>query len=45
MTISFKDIMQKFYDDEKLGIKNEDAPANEQVLQLQEQVTIVQQSL
>jgi len=28
MTISFKDIMQKFYDDEKLGIKNEDAPAN-----------------
>ena len=28
MTISFKDIMQKYYDDEKLGIKNEDAPAN-----------------
>lgn len=28
MTIKFNDIMQKFYDDEKLGIKNEDAPAN-----------------
>ena len=28
MTISFKDIMQKFYDDEKLGIKKEDAPVN-----------------
>ena len=26
--IKFNDIMQKFYDDEKLGIKNEDAPAN-----------------
>ena len=26
MTIKFNDIMQKFYDDEKLGIKNEDAP-------------------
>ena len=28
MTIKFNDIMQKFYDDETLGIKNEDAPAN-----------------
>ena len=28
MTIKFNDIMQKFYDDEMLGIKNEDAPAN-----------------
>ena len=28
MTIKFNDIMQKFYDDEKIGIKNEDAPAN-----------------
>ena len=28
MTIKFNDIMHKFYDDEKLGIKNEDAPAN-----------------
>ena len=28
MTIKFNDIMQKFYDDEKLRIKNEDAPAN-----------------
>ena len=28
MTIKFNAIMQKFYDDEKLGIKNEDAPAN-----------------
>ena len=25
---NFQDIMQKFYDDPKLGIKNEDAPAN-----------------
>ena len=28
MTIKFNDIMQKFYDDETLGIKNEDAPTN-----------------
>ena len=28
MTIKFNDIMQKFYDDETLGIKNEAAPAN-----------------
>tara|TARA_A100001011_G_scaffold370664_1_gene427192 strand:+ start:2447 stop:2953 length:507 start_codon:yes stop_codon:yes gene_type:complete len=26
--IKFNDIMQKFYDDEKLGIQSEDAPAN-----------------
>jgi hypothetical protein len=28
MSIKFNDLMQKFYDDPKLGIKNEDAPAN-----------------
>ena len=28
MGIAFNDIMKKFYDDEKLGITNEDAPAN-----------------
>ena len=28
MTIKFNDIMKNFYDDETLGIKNEDAPAN-----------------
>ena len=28
MTIKFNDIMKKFYEDEMLGIKNEDAPAN-----------------
>ena len=28
MTYKFNDIMQKFYDDETLGIKNEDAPTN-----------------
>ena len=26
--IKFNDIMQKFYDDERLGIQSEDAPAN-----------------
>ena len=28
MTYKFNDIMKKFYDDETLGIKNEDAPTN-----------------
>ena len=28
MTLKFSDIMQNFYNDETLGIKNEDAPAN-----------------
>ena len=28
MSIKFDDIMQKFYNDPKLGIKNEEAPAN-----------------
>lgn len=28
MSLNFDDLMQKFYDDPKLGIKNEDAPAN-----------------
>ena len=28
MSLKFDDIMQKFYDDPKLGIKNEEAPAN-----------------
>ena len=28
MTLKFNDIMKKYYEDEKLGIKNEDAPAN-----------------
>ena len=28
MTIKFNDIMKNFYDDETLGIKKEDAPAN-----------------
>ena len=28
MSIKFGDIMQKFYNDPKLGIKNEEAPAN-----------------
>ena len=28
MTINFNDIMKKFYEDEQLGIKSEDAPAN-----------------
>ena len=28
MSFKFNDIMQKFYDDPKLGIKSEDAPAN-----------------
>ena len=28
MTLKFNDIMRKYYEDEKLGIKNEDAPAN-----------------
>jgi hypothetical protein len=28
MSIKFDDIMQKFYSDPKLGIKNEEAPAN-----------------
>lgn len=28
MTIKFNDIMKKFYDDEMLGIQQEDAPAN-----------------
>ena len=28
MSLNFKDIMQNFYNDETLGIKNEDAPAN-----------------
>tara|TARA_B100001057_G_scaffold114198_1_gene112578 strand:+ start:2702 stop:3208 length:507 start_codon:yes stop_codon:yes gene_type:complete len=28
MTLKFNDIMKNFYKDEKLGIKNEDAPAN-----------------
>ena len=28
MGIAFNDIMKKFYDDESLGIKSEDAPAN-----------------
>ena len=26
MTLKFNDIMRKYYEDEKLGIKNEDAP-------------------
>jgi len=28
MSLKFNDLMQKFYDDPKLGIKNEDAPVN-----------------
>jgi hypothetical protein len=28
MSLKFDDLMQKFYDDPKLGIKNEDAPVN-----------------
>jgi len=28
MSLNFKDIMKNFYNDETLGIKNEDAPAN-----------------
>ena len=28
MSIKFDDLMQKFYDDPKLGIKNEEAPTN-----------------
>ena len=28
MSVNFKDIMKNFYEDEMLGIKNEDAPAN-----------------
>lgn len=28
MSVKFADIMKKFYDDPKLGIKNEEAPAN-----------------
>jgi len=28
MSVKFNDIMQKFYSDPKLGIKNEEAPAN-----------------
>ena len=28
MSVKFNDIMKNFYNDEKLGIKNEDAPAN-----------------
>ena len=28
MSLKFNDIMKNFYNDEKLGIKNEDAPAN-----------------
>ena len=28
MSLKFNDIMKNFYSDEKLGIKNEDAPAN-----------------
>lgn len=28
MSLKFKDIMKNFYNDETLGIKNEDAPAN-----------------
>ena len=28
MTLKFSDIMKNFYNDETLGIKNEDAPAN-----------------
>ena len=28
MTLKFNDIMKNFYNDETLGIKNEDAPAN-----------------
>jgi len=28
MSVKFDDIMKKFYDDPKLGIQNEDAPAN-----------------
>jgi len=28
MSIKFNDLMQKFYDDPKLGIKSEEAPAN-----------------
>ena len=28
MTVSFNDIMKKFYEDESLGIQKEDAPAN-----------------
>ena len=28
MSLSFDDIMKKFYDDPKLGIQTEDAPAN-----------------
>ena len=28
MSVKFNDIMKKFYEDEMLGIKNEDAPAN-----------------
>ena len=28
MSLKFSDIMKNFYNDETLGIKNEDAPAN-----------------
>ena len=28
MSVKFNDIMKKFYDDEMLGIQQEDAPAN-----------------
>ena len=28
MSVKFNEIMKKFYEDEMLGIKNEDAPAN-----------------
>ena len=28
MTFKFSEIMKKFYEDEKLGIQSEDAPAN-----------------
>ena len=28
MSLKFQDIMKNFYNDETLGIKNEDAPAN-----------------
>ena len=43
MSLKFSDIMKNFYNDETLGIKNEDAPANATGTLLLEQVMIHRQ--